>query len=877
MPKFVPSPRCDDPLGIGSWRADDDSSRREKQNTPAVHIPDLGRGNSGEPRPAGPPGSAPPWNENDDGRYLATPSGRGGVGVLFASTRSRNVLHEAWGEVTTEGSNAISKATFILIHVEIHRRVGHAESIAHPTSGSASCDLRSDAEMNWSTSSKGRTVMDFEQFQQACLAMANGLGVTADGSQYGTFCGVVLEACQEVGEHLQVNRPSTRPTREGLSSPSALPPDTPLRGSFPARFDKTTGPDENGRWLLRSARPAEKKCEREEEQEEEGRRAEGPEVRQAGPEQGFGDDDTPRQSKPKRSAEKAATTSGGGPVPLRGRAAVTCGGDKSAAAPATGDAARGGRAVLVMQRADRQSAPAAAAAGRDPRDGDGSTGTIILARGLFAATSPPPSSTAAAAAAAAATGPQSKIRPLDSRLLMGSVSQKALMLQEELRNDRARLLELQRYSSRGQTALLPCGTSPPSSPPPPSPPPPASPPLSPSRDGVTDDKQPDLPRSVTADVGGVGSGGGDVGGQSQHPLPPLASAAPRVAGGHAVTADAAAAAAVAETTAAPPDALSCTAVGYRFSGGSGESERAGECAGSSVDGSLSTGSMSTGADMSEITSRAPKVPPKGKVVLLPCRLCRAMESALWCAECKMSFCALCFAKVPHHQGTGLLLHDAARDPSSRQRGDKHFSGSAAASRRGESTGKRHPDAPPSARHEPPPKQHERDTSTSLPTGGRLRRGRPRSLPFPAGDPAPELAAMEMEGLRTGAKKGSRRKSRRASALLEEKMGRPVSVLPQDELAAFRSIPALCLNSGSGSLCSARDFHNNKYGLAAAKAVSPRGLPLDFSKGKGRYNYCGGSLKGDGNYDNDGRVTGGGVGGAKGVKTFGGTSVRVIVQ
>ena len=32
----------------------------------------------------------------------------------------------------------------------------------------------------------------------------------------------------------------------------------------------------------------------------------------------------------------------------------------------------------------------------------------------------------------------------------------------------------------------------------------------------------------------------------------------------------------------------------------------------------------------------------------------------------MSFCAICFAKVPHHQGTGLLLHDAARGSSSRQ-------------------------------------------------------------------------------------------------------------------------------------------------------------------------------------------------------------------
>lgn len=44
---------------------------------------------------------------------------------------------------------------------------------------------------------------------------------------------------------------------------------------------------------------------------------------------------------------------------------------------------------------------------------------------------------------------------------------------------------------------------------------------------------------------------------------------------------------------------------------------------------------------------------------------------------------------------------------------------------------------------------------------------------------------------------------------QQQLGRQVAVLPQDELAAFRSIPALCLSSGSDGLCSARDFHNNK--------------------------------------------------------------------
>lgn len=79
----------------------------------------------------------------------------------------------------------------------------------------------------------------------------------------------------------------------------------------------------------------------------------------------------------------------------------------------------------------------------------------------------------------------------------------------------------------------------------------------------------------------------------------------------------------------------------------------------------------------------------------------------------------------------------------------------------------------------------------------------------------------------------------------------------------------------------------QYALAAAKAVSPRGLSLDFSQGKGRYNFCGGSLNddcvGDDDDNNhsdrpgvgsDGRIAGGGAGGVKGMKTFGGTSVRV---
>ncbi|CAN0416698.1 unnamed protein product, partial [Ectocarpus sp. 12 AP-2014] len=60
------------------------------------------------------------------------------------------------------------------------------------------------------------------------------------------------------------------------------------------------------------------------------------------------------------------------------------------------------------------------------------------------------------------------------------------------------------------------------------------------------------------------------------------------------------------------------------------------------------------------------------LIVLPCRLCRIRESALWCAECKLSFCAICFAKVPHHQGTGLLVHDPARE--SQHRAGSHLVG-----------------------------------------------------------------------------------------------------------------------------------------------------------------------------------------------------------
>ncbi|CAM9667826.1 unnamed protein product, partial [Hapterophycus canaliculatus] len=147
----------DDPLGIESWRADEDNLRKEKPGAICTaHTPDLGRGHSGEPTQVGPPGSAPIWSENGDGRYYAVSPVYGEAGGLHASTRSKDVLQEAWKEIARGRSNAISKATFICIHVDVHRRMEEGESTWPSKPDSALFDLRSDAEMNWATSSKVR-------------------------------------------------------------------------------------------------------------------------------------------------------------------------------------------------------------------------------------------------------------------------------------------------------------------------------------------------------------------------------------------------------------------------------------------------------------------------------------------------------------------------------------------------------------------------------------------------------------------------------------------------------------------------------------------------------------------------------------------------
>lgn len=98
-----------------------------------------------------------------------------------------------------------------------------------------------------------------------------------------------------------------------------------------------------------------------------------------------------------------------------------------------------------------------------------------------------------------------------------------------------------------------------------------------------------------------------------------------------------------------------------------------------------------------------------------------------------------------------------------------------------------------------------------------------------------------------------------------------TAFPAARLFAFRPRPPPSANPPS-----------SKYALAAAKAVSPRGLQVNFSQAKGRY--------GCSSYDDSqhrrrhgvgsGKRAGSGPGGGtgmKGVKTFGGTTVRVVLQ
>ncbi|CAM9823012.1 unnamed protein product, partial [Laminaria digitata] len=79
--------------------------------------------------------------------------------------------------------------------------------------------------------------MGFEQFEQAWLGMAKGLGVTADVGQYGMFCSAAHEACCKVGAEQQLlDVPTASPgcTRQGsrANRTAKWPPTTASGGAM---------------------------------------------------------------------------------------------------------------------------------------------------------------------------------------------------------------------------------------------------------------------------------------------------------------------------------------------------------------------------------------------------------------------------------------------------------------------------------------------------------------------------------------------------------------------------------------------------------------------------------------------------------------------
>ncbi|CAM9954327.1 unnamed protein product [Ectocarpus sp. 13 AM-2016] len=472
-------------------------------------------------------------------------------------------------------------------------------------------------------------MMDFQQFDAACLGMTKGLGAAESTRRQATFNSVLLEACRTIGGDQQVNGPANRPATECLVRPNVVPPESPLRGSFPAGFDQasssqiisrggkgalldflTVSPNDSGRWLLRPARRKENakpwQGNQREEQDEDRKRSERRGRQQQHPH---------TASTAGGLSDRAGHGSSCSPPPREGAALVDGGGDGQRATVTSvvgGAICDDGSGFLVMQKADRfrswppawvkQCANSSSSGGEDARDSSKSQKPgIVLARGIFAAGS---------AHAAANTG--SQVTALDTRLLMGSVSQKALLLQEELRSNRARLLEIQRHPGRGPAALSQCGTSP-------------------QKDTRADEKS-DKSTSPTA---GAGAGGGS-GGASSRDCCNFLEDTQRSCGSHQPhcrahpsAADSRPASCAVNASAegsgtAPPESNLCCAalVGCRLSGAScvdtgdnsGDKTVAGRAGpggaadgvnslDGSLEGSMSTGSLSTGTRKSRAAAK----------------------------------------------------------------------------------------------------------------------------------------------------------------------------------------------------------------------------------------------------------------------------------
>lgn len=53
------------------------------------------------------------------------------------------------------------------------------------------------------------------------------------------------------------------------------------------------------------------------------------------------------------------------------------------------------------------------------------------------------------------------------------------------------------------------------------------------------------------------------------------------------------------------------------------------------------------------------------------------------------------------------------------------------------------------------------------------------------------------------------RSRVSRCQVPQQRGHQATVLPQEALTSFKSLPMLCINPTSAGVCSARDFHNKK--------------------------------------------------------------------
>ncbi|CAM9130059.1 unnamed protein product [Ascophyllum nodosum] len=451
---------------------------------------------------------------------------------------------------------------------------------------------------------------------------------------------------------------------------------------------------------------------------------------------------------------------------------------------------------------------------RDHYTVEGSKETApVLAKSIFATSRPLPSEQ---------SGAGSRAKDVDIRLLKGSAFQKALFLQQELRHDRVRRLELQRYPGRRLALLTPVH-------------------FAAAQTNTDSDNTQDRPRQ-TGDVTRTDT--------------------------NASSGDRASLPVEAEVMPSPLQRIAASRSQANLHP-LGDAGRRNEALGGTYDPPatrMATNGMTSieespltplvGLGLTNSTSKEEEGSSKRlsfqapaaratKVLLLSCRRCHRRESALWCSDRKAAFCVPCFESLPHPLATGIAFNRDQEFPQVEL----------AIPTEGLSAG------------------DTRDVEGKIDVQlgcarkvgrGRLRLG--RSLHFLSSrdasqDARKDSVSIELAGSRRGSPKIGT-ENHRASGLLKEYK---VAVLPQDKLTAFCSTPVMHLSPGAAGLCSARDYHNVKYNFASAKAVASRQIP--FKLGGERLHppmECG--VAGE-----DG-VRGGFT---EGVKKFGTTTVRVV--